>query len=57
VWGAGVLMLAAGLFPAWSQSVSGSVRGQVTDRSSRSIPYASVSLTSERGTSRIRKSE
>jgi Carboxypeptidase regulatory-like domain len=54
---AGVLMLAAGLVPAWSQAGSGSVRGQVTDPSGRSIPDASVSLTGERGTSRSVKSD
>src|ERR1700674_2255027 len=54
---AGVLMLAAGFVPAWSQAGSGSVRGQVTDPSGRSIPDASVSLTGERGTSRSVKSD
>ena len=54
---AAVLMLATGLVPAWSQTGSGSVSGQVTDPSGRSIPDASVSLTGERGPSRSVKSD
>jgi hypothetical protein len=50
-------MVAAGIVPAWSQAGSGSVRGQVTDPSGRSIPDANVSLTSERGTSRSVKTD
>src|SRR5450759_2039949 len=54
---AAVLMLATGLVPAWSQTGSGSVSGQVTDPSGKSIPDASVSLTGERGSSRSVKSD
>ena len=54
---AAVLMLATGLVPASSQTGSGSVSGQVTDPSGRSIPDASVSLTGERGPSRSVKSD
>ena len=35
---AAALLLAAGLVPASSQTGSGSVRGQVTDPSGRSVP-------------------
>jgi hypothetical protein len=54
---AGVLILAAGLAPAWSQADSGAVLGHVSDPSGRSIPDASVSLTNERGPSRGVKSD
>ena len=54
---AAVLLLAAGMVPASSQTGSGSVSGQVTDPSGRSIPDASVSLTGERGPSRSVKSD
>ena len=54
---AGVLMLAAGLVPAWSQAGSASIRGQVTDPSGKSIPDASVSLTNGQGVSRGVKSD
>ena len=36
------LLLAARAVPAWSQAGSGSIRGQVTDPSGKSIPDASV---------------
>ena len=52
-----VLILAAALFPAWSQAGSGSVGGRVTDPSGRGVPDASVSLTSERGVLRSVRSD
>ena len=54
---AGVLTLAAGLFPAWSQTGSGSIHGQITDPSGKSIPDASVSLTPASGAPRTVKSD
>ena len=53
----GALMLAAGSLAAWSQTNFGSVRGQVTDPSGKSIPDATVSLTGEQGASRSVKSD
>ena len=53
----GALMLAAVPFPAWSQTNSGAVRGQITDPSGKTIPDASVSLTGGQGASRSVKSD
>ncbi len=42
---AAIVLLAAGMAPAWSQTANGGVHGQVTDPSGKSIPNAAVSLT------------
>ncbi len=52
---AAILLLAAPFAPGWSQAGSGSVRGQVTDPSGRSIPDAAVTLTTSTGTARTAK--
>ena len=56
IWTATILLV-AGLFPVWSQAGLGSIIGQVTDPSGKSVPDASVSLTGEGGPSRNVKSD
>ena len=50
-----ILSLATQFGPGWSQAGSGTVRGQVTDPSGRSIPAATVTLGGDRGAGRTSK--
>jgi hypothetical protein len=50
-----LIALLGGRGLGWSQGIAGSVRGQVTDPSGKSVPDAAVTLMDSRGVSRIAK--
>jgi hypothetical protein len=52
-----VFVLCATIGPTWSQAGLGSIRGQVTDPSGRSIPDAAVSLINEQNSTRTAKTD